>query len=130
MLRLLIGSLLLVFLSHGVQAQKKPPRPQYSSKCNRLAMQFDEETNRWKCIFERRLRRNYTASRTESAARPRAAGVTEALDNREQVQRDRQLRTEQEQRLRQLQTEQDQRAEAQRRYTQQLIRDIQQRTRQ
>jgi hypothetical protein len=128
-LRFSIAMLLVVFMTDLALAQQyRPPRPLFSPKCSWFAMEYDEDINRWKCIFDKPLRRNYRGTKTESEADRRIGATTNTAATGQQ-QRDRQLQTEQEQRARQLQTEQEQRAERQRQLTQELIRDVQQRSR-
>lgn len=130
--RLPLTVIVLAAIAGTVIAQeRRPERPLFNPKCSRFSMEFDEDLNRWKCIIDKPLRQNYRRNRTEDRVGTRRRQNTriETESGRAQQQRDRQLRAEQEQRTRQLESEQNARAEQQRRFTEELIREVQQRSR-
>lgn len=125
----LIGALTVAGMAAAQET--RPPRPNFDPNCSRFSMEYDAKARRWKCILEAPLRRNYrqNASRSSVEAPGVGGGDGGGEQDRDQQQRTSQLQAEQQQRTRQLQAEQQLRAEQQKRLTDELIRDVLQRSR-
>jgi hypothetical protein len=111
--------------------ETRPPRPNFDPNCSRFSMEYDTKSRRWKCILEAPLRQDYRPSPSRSSIDAPGVGGSGGggEQDRDQQQRTSQLQAEQLQRTRQLQAEQQLRAEQQKRLTDELIRDVLQRSR-
>jgi len=118
---LLIPALCLGFAMVAEAKDKRPPRPVHSSKCGRLFLEYNLKEKKWKCIFEKKAGKNYKKGSNESddAAAPNDPAKT----------RNKELGRKQLQLFNRARAEQLRRQVEQRRYTRELIRESQRRSR-